>query len=116
MPRGDGTGPLGLGPLIGRGAGYCTGFSAPGYANPMLGRWFLGPRMGRGCGYRHWYYATGLPFWARMHPFWGWPRWGYTAPPLDKKTEIDTLKAEAAQLEEALKQIQERLAELQKED
>ncbi|NLG67487.1 MAG: DUF5320 domain-containing protein, partial [Actinobacteria bacterium] len=25
MPRGDGTGPEGMGPMTGRGAGYCAG-------------------------------------------------------------------------------------------
>jgi len=34
MPRGDGTGPRGEGPMTGRRVGYCTGYSAPGYANP----------------------------------------------------------------------------------
>jgi hypothetical protein len=33
MPRGDGTGPMGMGQMTGRGAGYCAGFTAPGYAN-----------------------------------------------------------------------------------
>ncbi|MGM0472161.1 MAG: DUF5320 domain-containing protein [Bacillota bacterium] len=33
MPRGDGTGPEGLGPQTGRAAGYCAGFDVPGYAN-----------------------------------------------------------------------------------
>jgi len=41
MPRGDGTGPMGMGPMTGRAAGYCAGFSAPGFANPV-------PRMGMG--------------------------------------------------------------------
>ena len=31
MPRGDQTGPMGMGPKTGRGAGYCNGFDAPGY-------------------------------------------------------------------------------------
>ena len=26
MPRGDGTGPRGLGPMTGRAAGYCAGY------------------------------------------------------------------------------------------
>ena len=30
MPGGDGTGPMGMGPMTGRGAGYCAGFAAPG--------------------------------------------------------------------------------------
>jgi len=39
MPRGDGTGPAGLGPMTGRAAGYCAGHPVPGYMNPMPGRW-----------------------------------------------------------------------------
>lgn len=31
MPRGDGTGPNGLGTMTGRGAGYCTGNDVAGY-------------------------------------------------------------------------------------
>ncbi|NLX93180.1 MAG: DUF5320 domain-containing protein [Clostridiales bacterium] len=33
MPTGDGTGPNGLGPMTGRGAGYCAGSHQPGYLN-----------------------------------------------------------------------------------
>jgi len=33
MPRGDGTGPAGMGPRTGRGAGYCAGNRAPGFAS-----------------------------------------------------------------------------------
>jgi hypothetical protein len=38
MPRGDGTGPAGLGPMTGRVAGFCAGYSVPGYMNPVAGR------------------------------------------------------------------------------
>ncbi len=41
MPRGDGTGPQGLGPMTGRGAGFCSGYDVPGYANPAPRR-FVG--------------------------------------------------------------------------
>lgn len=34
MPRGDGTGPNGQGPMTGRGFGYCAGYERPGYADP----------------------------------------------------------------------------------
>lgn len=34
MPRGDGTGPTGMGPMTGRAAGYCAGYATPGFANP----------------------------------------------------------------------------------
>ena len=38
MPFGDGTGPMGLGPMTGRAAGYCAGYPAPGFTNPIPGR------------------------------------------------------------------------------
>jgi hypothetical protein len=38
MPGGDGTGPAGMGPMTGRAAGYCAGYSVPGFANPIPGR------------------------------------------------------------------------------
>jgi len=59
MPRGDRTGPWGAGPMTGRAAGYCAGYSVPGYANPVggygrgRGRGF-GRGWGRGFG-RGWY-------------------------------------------------------------
>ena len=33
MPRGDGTGPSGQGRMTGRGLGYCTGYTQPGFIN-----------------------------------------------------------------------------------
>lgn len=47
MPRGDGTGPTGLGPMTGRAAGYCAGYSVPGYMNPRPGYGY-GMGFGRG--------------------------------------------------------------------
>jgi len=54
MPRGDGSGPDGFGPMTGRGAGYCAGYDRPGYANAgYRGRNFrMGFRRFFG-GYRH---------------------------------------------------------------
>ena len=53
MPRGDGTGPNGQGPLTGRGRGYCAGYNSPGFANgvPAGGRG-MAWRRGRGRGFR----------------------------------------------------------------
>ncbi len=47
MPRGDGTGPAGMGPMTGRAAGYCAGSNAPGFANPFPRRtfWSYGSNM-----------------------------------------------------------------------
>jgi len=46
MPFGDGTGPRGLGPMTGRGAGYCAGLGRAGFANPVPGRGWVGPGWG----------------------------------------------------------------------
>ena len=35
MPAGDGTGPVGFGPMTGRAAGYCAGYPVPGFMNPI---------------------------------------------------------------------------------
>ncbi len=52
MPRGDGTGPAGQGPLTGRGAGRCAGNDVPGYGNGFFGRGFGFARgLGRGMGF-----------------------------------------------------------------
>jgi len=56
MPRGDGSGPMGMGPMTGRGAGFCTGFTTPGYANPTG----YGYGLGRGRGFRRMFFSTGL--------------------------------------------------------
>ncbi|MBA7569646.1 hypothetical protein ES708_11387 [subsurface metagenome] len=37
MPGGDRTGPTGMGPMTGRGVGYCAGYQVPGFANPIPG-------------------------------------------------------------------------------
>ena len=50
MPGGDRTGPAGMGPMTGRAAGFCAGYSVPGYANPIGGRG-LGSGGGRGFGF-----------------------------------------------------------------
>lgn len=112
MPRGDGTGPRGMGPMTGRAAGYCTGSDMPGYANPRFGRglgWGQGGGRGRGQRWRHWYNATGLPRWAR---FGGAPAWG----PPSKEQEVETLKAQAQWLKEQLEAVSERAANLEKEE
>jgi hypothetical protein len=76
MPRGDGTGPMGMGPMTGRGAGYCAGFDAPGYANPgpgmAYGRGFgRGPGRGWGRGFR----GRGPGRWAGWYGYAPWSRW-----------------------------------------
>ena len=115
MPFGDRTGPLGEGPMTGRGAGYCTGNGVPGYLNRGFGRFahfrrgfgrFFGYGMGRGRGFRHMYYLTGLP---------GWARYGYF-PYQGEVDEKKVLEDEAKALENELKLIRERLDKLEKEE
>ncbi len=122
MPRGDRTGPMGMGPMTGWGAGYCAGYDRPGYASPFPGRGFGfgGGGWGRGRGWRHWYYATGLPGWARFGygPAWGAPpaaAYGpYAAPPTPEQ-EVEFLKAQAEGLKEQLDAISQRITELEQE-
>ncbi len=54
MPRGDGTGPMGSGPLTGRGLGACKG-AMPGYG-AGYGRGF--GRRGLGCSREFYNYAN----------------------------------------------------------
>jgi len=129
MPRGDGTGPQGMGPGTGRAAGYCAGYAIPGCTNPGWGRGFfcLGGNFGRGGGagtgrgfrWQNWYNSTGQPFWAGVgQPAGNWqqgqaPQYGSS--PLNKETEIEYLKHEASVLENELKQIKDRIDNITKE-
>ena len=68
MPGGDRTGPLGKGPMTGRGRGFCAGYAVPAYAQPWAGRgsgWGLGLSGGGrgGRGWRNRFWATGVPGW-----------------------------------------------------
>lgn len=49
MPQGDRTGPQGIGPISGRGMGYCTGYPQTGCATTGAGLG-IGRRGGRGAG------------------------------------------------------------------
>jgi len=124
MPAGDRTGPLGMGPMTGRGAGYCGGSGMPGWSNPMPGRGFGLGRMrggawggrGGGGGWRHrnWFYATGVPGWAR---FGAGPAWGYgpgvaAAATPTAEQELGALRQQAEWLREQLDAIAQRMAEI----
>ena len=47
MPGKDGTGPLGAGPMMGRGAGRCVGFNNPGHASAAQRKGQCGRGFGR---------------------------------------------------------------------
>lgn len=48
MPRGNGTGPMGMGAMTGRGQGYCAGNNTPGAVN---GGGWTGQGRGSGMGF-----------------------------------------------------------------
>lgn len=114
MPGGDRTGPLGMGPLTGRGAGYCRGYETPGYANNFPG----GRGAGRGVGFggggygrgrRNRFFATGIP--GR-----GWNRQGGAASVAfhepSPNQERQYLEQEAEALRRQLAEIDQRLDQL----
>jgi len=119
MPYGNRTGPMGMGPMTGRAAGFCAGFGMPGYANPTpgggmgfgRGRGFRGGG-GGGRGWRHGFNATGQPGWMR---FGGYDApYGYSAPyqKLDPELERQALESQLQALQTELENINKRLSEI----
>jgi len=118
MPRGDATGPMGMGPMTGRGAGYCAGNNMPGYLSNAGGRGFgmgfgrgggFGGRSGRGggFGFRNRFYATGVP---------GRFAFGGLGAPyhnLDPETEKQALNYQADALQSEMDAIKKRLGDLE---
>ena len=100
MPGGDGTGPMGAGPMTGRSAGFCSGYPTAGYGTYGRGRGFWG--CGGGRGWRRWFHATGLP--GRMRA----PMDG----PADAQAEKQALKNQLGALQSELEFVKERLAQL----
>ena len=78
MPFGDGTGPRGMGPMTGRGAGYCAGFGRPGFANPIPGRRWFGFGWRRGFRYPY-AYRSPVPYPGYAYPYYGrgYPAYNY---------------------------------------
>ena len=104
MPRGDGTGPMGMGRMTGRGAGHCAGFATPGFATP------IGFAGGCGRGFQRMFYATGLPGWARYgHP-------AYAGANGKAADEIEILSNQAEFLENQLQQVKKRLSHLKEDE
>jgi len=118
MPARDGTGPMGMGPMTGRGMGFCAGVSAPKPTNtaPGCGFWRRGGGRGRERGWRNMFYATGLTGWQRAAA--GWPMRGGVTPNAapSKEQELAALKGQAQSFEGALGDIQKRIEELEAEN
>lgn len=105
MPRGDGTGPMGMGSMTGRGAGNCVGYASPKFADRGVG---FGRGMGGGRGLRRMFCATGMP---------GWARNGYNpAMPIGQvMDEKAALKNEEGFLEKQIQQVKERLKDFEEQ-
>ena len=119
MPRGDKTGPWGTGPMTGRRAGYCTGYSAPGYMNPVAG-YGRGWRRGRS---RGWGRGFGRGRFAYLAPLVVQPAYPsahqQVAHPQAPEQEIEALKnyqkdleSEKADLEQEMGGVKARIEEL----
>ena len=120
MPRGDGTGPRGLGPMTGRAAGYCAGYSVPGYMDPSVGRSGLGFGYGRGYG-RGFGRGMGRGYGRGFWPAYPYPiptayGGGFYQPPAEPKQEMEMLAEEAKYLKEQLDAISKRITELEKSE
>lgn len=112
MPRGDRTGPMGAGSMTGRGAGFCTGYDAPGFTNDVRGRGFgtgigrgrsfFGCGAGSGRGWRNTFFATGLP---------GRARFGTTQ--ADPEMQKKTLQSKSEVLQSELDLVKKRLQEME---
>jgi len=123
MPKGDKTGPAGAGPMTGRAAGYCVGYSVPGYLDPprRYGRGF-GRGWGRGYG-RGWGRGFGRGWYAYPPPAIVQPAYPQVYPPVTQpqtqEQEIEALEnyqkdlgAEKADLEQEMDGVKARIEEL----
>jgi hypothetical protein len=106
MPRGDGTGPAGMGPMTGRAAGYCAGYPVPGFMNPYSGRMGAGFGWGRGFGrgMGRWGYSGVVPYGAPLQ---------YGSASYAPEQELEFMQNQAKVLGDQLEQIQKRISELE---
>jgi len=116
MPWGDRTGPFGAGPRTGRGLGYCSGNTMPGYmvGGPGLG---LGRGWGRGFG-RGWgrgWFGRGRG-WGWGRGFWGWYDPYYPTSTVTKTDEKKFLEDQINGLSKTIETLKSRLEELEKEE
>jgi len=119
MPRGDGTGPAGAGPMTGRAAGFCAGYPVPGYANPVGGRgyggWGRGFGWGRGRGFGWAGAGYGMPAWGGPAGPYA-PEYGVAGPQITTEQELAGLKQQAEYFQDALDGIKEHIEQLETEN
>lgn len=109
MPRGDRTGPMGMGAISGRGAGFCANYDVPGYANPMVCHGGMGRAWG-GRGGRNTYYGAGGRGWMRYAAF-------EVPYPEDISPEekVDMLRTRETWLEGQLIEVRQDITNIEKE-
>ena len=115
MPGGDRTGPMGMGVMTGRRAGYCSGHSVSGYMNQTYGMvlgfaWSHGFRRDGGRRRRHWFQNPLLFGWQPMTAYAPQPMH-----PMTTQEEVDMLKQQSKLYQDALDDINKRIAELEAE-
>jgi hypothetical protein len=123
MPRGDGKGPMRMGGMTGRGAGYCAGFGAQGRENTAPGRGLgmssLGchgfQNRGFGGGGRGWwnrFFAIDPPRWMQFRGYAAPNRYQTPDQKPDPEMEMQALRNQAQILKSELDFIEKRLAEI----
>ena len=112
MPRGDRTGPRGMGAQTGRGIGYCAGNPGAGFMYPGPGFGF-GRGLGIGRGFDR---GFGLGRGRGLHGAGYGHFWGYPYPPAASYPTFQPFneEQEKAFLDDQLGQIKKRLEELKK--
>lgn len=119
MPGFDRTGPLGQGPMTGRGLGLCSGYArTTGFRGPGLawrrgwygrGRGFgFGRGFGRGFGFGRGYGMGYYPSYPAYYPAY--------EPEVNSREEEKMLKDYVAELEEELSAVKNRLQEIEKKE
>lgn len=111
-----------MGPMTGRGAGYCAGYGSATDTWPMgyrrygmgygRGAAMWGGGFGGGRARRRWF--SGMPWFSRSGFGGGMPTAAYQEP--DTEMEKQALKRDAEALQTELEMIQKRLAQIEKDD
>jgi len=109
MPGGDRTGPMGRGPMSGRGLGLCSGSPTPGYATPGYGQGF-GRGWGRGFGRGFWGRGRGFRWREYRNPDY-WPRYS-EYPAISKDAEKSYLEEVLKNLELEIEDIKKRISDI----
>lgn len=108
MPRGNGTGPMGMGAMTGQGKGYCNGFTATEYSHRVVCSRGYGCGFGRGRGYRGKFNTSGV----LGNVCYGSPINTGANQAYDEKSFLND---QAAFLENQLLQVKKRLSSLNEE-